>query len=267
MDGYKYKITLCNLLDNKTPSKWMKNPFANENLRLYLSIHHPDYIWLDDRYEGIKAKHHFICLNHIDKGIQLNTFDNIINNHHICKFCAYEQMRDDRILSLDELIDLCKDKNVEYCGRFTKNHETYVQYRCNNHPDYIQEMSLTHFKESKIPCHYCGITSGELKIYEYLKQNNIDHIPQYTFEDCVYKSKLRFDFYLPQYNKCIEYDGEQHYHPVNFSGHDDGGLLSFINTQERDKIKNEYCDTHNIELIRIPYWDYENIEEILSVNI
>ena len=266
-DGYKYKITLTNLLGNKTPSKWMRNPFVVENLRLYLSINCPNYIWLDNEYKGIKAKYRFICLNHIEEGIQYNTFDNIINNHHICKYCSYEKMRDDRVLPLDEVIQLCKNKNVEYYGRYTKNHETYIQYYCKSHPDIIQEMSLTHFRTSNVPCHFCNITSGELKIHEYLLRRHINHIPQYSFDDCVSINKLRFDFYLPEFNTCIEYDGQQHYFPVNFNGSNDNGISDFENTQKRDQIKNDYCQKNNIKLIRIPYWEYNDIENILSAKL
>jgi hypothetical protein len=68
---------------------------------------------------------------------------------------------------------------------------------------------------------------------------------------------------LPDYNICIEYDGIQHFESVDYFG----GELGFINTQMRDNIKNEYCKNNNIKLIRIPYWDYENIDQILTGHI
>ena len=71
---------------------------------------------------------------------------------------------------------------------------------------------------------------------------------------------LPFDFYLPQYNCCIEYDGKQHYLYGGF-GND---LLELMNIKYRDNIKTNYCQQNNIKLIRIPYWDFDNIEEILK---
>ena len=65
----------------------------------------------------------------------------------------------------------------------------------------------------------------------------------------------------------MAYDGQQHFKPVNFNGSQDGGLSSFIETQKRDEIKNRYCKDNNIKLIRIPYWDYENIEKTLQCKI
>ena len=70
---------------------------------------------------------------------------------------------------------------------------------------------------------------------------------------------MPFDFYLPDYNLLIEFDGIQHY---EIRGHF-GGYDGFVDTKIRDTIKNIYCKDNNIDLLRIPYWDYKNIENIL----
>lgn len=268
-EGYKYKITLANLQDNKTPSKWIKNPFNTENALLYLSINYPNYEWIDNiKYNGCKYKHQFICHIHKDKGIQYNTFDNIINNNHVCKYCGYEELGKIKRLGEDKIINLCQIKGLIYYKRYSKNRESWIQYKCPKHINNgIQEMNLTHFKESVIPCKYCGVTAGELKISKYLDSQHIKYETQKTFDDCINSRPLRFDFYLPDSDTCVEYDGQQHFEPVNFSGDKDGGVSAFNKTQKRDKIKNEYCKNHNIKLIRIPYWDYDNIEKILKCKI
>ena len=66
---------------------------------------------------------------------------------------------------------------------------------------------------------------------------------------------MRFDFYLPDYNRLIEFDGEQHYHANG--GWSNENNLALV--QERDKIKNEYALSHNIPLVRIPYWERDKI--------
>ena len=71
--------------------------------------------------------------------------------------------------------------------------------------------------------------------------------------------ELPFDFYLPKYNICIEYDGQQHYKIDCFNN----TLLDLMNLRYRDDIKTNYCQQNNIKLIRIPYWDFDNIESIL----
>ena len=71
-------------------------------------------------------------------------------------------------------------------------------------------------------------------------------------------NQLPFDFYLPKYNSCIEFDGIQHYEPVEHFG----GQESYDYTVKHDKIKNEYCKNNGILLLRIPY--YKNVEEELN---
>lgn len=73
---------------------------------------------------------------------------------------------------------------------------------------------------------------------------------------------LRFDFYLPDYNTIVEFDGLQHFSSVPLWD----GREGLEDRQERDKLKNKYCKKKKIILKRIPYWDLENltIEDILG---
>ena len=109
-------------------------------------------------------------------------------------------------------------------------------------------------------CPKCNSSKGEKAIAKHLKDNDMDFIEQHRFENCKHKKTLPFDFYLPNLNIVIEYDGRQHFEIVEHFG----GLDSFIDTKIRDTIKNIYCKDNNIKLIRIPYWEFENIETILD---
>lgn len=98
----------------------------------------------------------------------------------------------------------------------------------------------------------CGCinrSKGELYIEEILQNFNITFEKQKRFKLCKNKKPLPFDFYIPKYNACIEYDGEQHYKPIDFWG----GKKRFLERQLNDKIKNDFCCENNITLIRIPY--------------
>lgn len=107
----------------------------------------------------------------------------------------------------------------------------------------------------------CQIQSkGESRVEKYLINNNIEYKKQYKFTDCKFYRELPFDFYLPQYNILIEYDGEQHYRILKHWG----GLDSFIERKIRDTIKTIYCKENNIKLIRIYEYDFNNIENILN---
>ena len=95
---------------------------------------------------------------------------------------------------------------------------------------------------------------------KYLDSRNIKYESQYKFNDCKSKTKLPFDFYIPSKNIVIEYDGRQHFEPIDYFG----GFNSFVEGKIRDTIKTIYCKENNIKLIRIAYWDFDNIEEILE---
>jgi very-short-patch-repair endonuclease len=112
-------------------------------------------------------------------------------------------------------------------------------------------------------CPNCKKSKGENIIKEYLLKNNIKFFPQYKFTHCKNKRLLAFDFYLPNYNLCIEYDGKQHFNPIRFFG----GLESFNYMKNNDLIKNKYCIKENIKLLRIKYNEYKHINKILNENL
>ena len=114
-------------------------------------------------------------------------------------------------------------------------------------------------------CPICANSHGEQQIVNFLKEFSIEFIPQYKFEDCKNIRTLPFDFYLPQFNMCIEYDGEQHFRPVNFGGcTDEQAIEAFHETKNNDSIKTAYCKSNNINLLRIKYSDFNKIEKIIQ---
>ena len=109
----------------------------------------------------------------------------------------------------------------------------------------------------------CLLSYYNMYIKKLLAFNKIAHKTEYVV--WIEGSMYRFDFYLPQYNLFIEYDGEQHYRPVRFYKQSDEEMeQTFQETQKRDKIKNRYCEQNQINLLRIPYWEKENIETIIN---
>lgn len=109
----------------------------------------------------------------------------------------------------------------------------------------------------------CLLSYWNLYIKNFLDKQNIENKQEYTIhlDDNYY----RFDFYLPDYNLFIEYDGRQHYEPVKFYKQtDEEAKENLAKTQEHDAAKNKYCEDNNINLLRIPYWETKNIETIIS---
>lgn len=109
-------------------------------------------------------------------------------------------------------------------------------------------------------CPHCQQSKGEKRIESFFQENNILFIKQYKIKDCKNIKSLPFDFYLPQYNILIEFDGKQHYKIVDFFD----GLIGLMNRMYKDNIKTQYCKNNNIQLIRIPYWEFNDIERILE---
>lgn len=120
----------------------------------------------------------------------------------------------------------------------------------------IWNSRIDHILHGDSGCPHCNISKGENKIKNFLIENNIKYMQQYRFDDCKDINHLPFDFYLPDYNTCIEFDGEQHVRPAF-------GEASFYKTVLHDGMKNNYCKWNNINLIRIPHTNFDNIEKIL----
>ena len=107
-------------------------------------------------------------------------------------------------------------------------------------------------------CPKCNESKGEKKISDFLKLHNIEYESEYNIKYARDKHPLRLDFYVG--GVAIEYDGEQHFKPVKHFG----GDSYFKETQQRDCIKNRYCADNGIQLIRISYLEFHNIDAILT---
>lgn len=90
-----------------------------------------------------------------------------------------------------------------------------------------------------------------------LAKLGLTYITEKTFNACVGERKLRFDVYVPELNLCIEYDGPHHTTPMLYGGRtQDEATQALIKQQQHDVIKNEFCERNHIDLIRIPYTEY-----------
>lgn len=111
-------------------------------------------------------------------------------------------------------------------------------------------------------CGHITESYGIKKIKDILTQNNINFITEKTFPTCKFpdtNANARFDFYLPDYNILIEFDGIQHFRKGDENFFSD----SLEKRQEHDKFKTQWCKNNNIILRRIPY----TAEQDLSLNL
>jgi hypothetical protein len=116
-------------------------------------------------------------------------------------------------------------------------------------------------------CPECNTSKGEKRVKEYLDNKGVQFTFQKSYTGLLGNGgfPLLYDFYIPQLNLLIEYQGQQHEHPVDFKGRGkEYAEKCFCTQQEHDERKRKYAQSHNINLLEIWYWDYENIEKILD---
>ena len=187
----------------------------------------------------------------------------------LCIDCARQLGRDYFRFSFDEVKKKCDDLGLELLSTEYKNARSPLLFRCSCGREYITTWENVKC-DGKVRCDYCThkVSSGELAVETWLQDNNVVYEKQKTFDDLVGLAgkKYRYDFYLPEYNLCVEYDGQQHFRTVNFSGSmsEEKLIVNLLDTYDHDCLKNQYCEDNGIDLLRISYKDKDRIPEILS---
>jgi hypothetical protein len=213
-----------------------------------------------------------IPVKHCQKKVKLicnlckNKFE-ICYMHHIhrkqgCPKCSYSNFGKRIARTNDQFILKAIEvhgNKYDYSKCNYKNSKTKVVVVCEKHGDFlISPNNHIHSSSGCLKCNPFKISKGELKIKEFLIDNNIEFYSQKTFKDLFginNKKKLQFDFYLPNYNLLIEFDGIQHYNKKC--------KWYSIQLKENDKKKRRYCKYKNINLLRIRYHNLKKINNIL----
>ena len=218
------------------------------------------YILLAKEYVNAKSKLEYICPAHQEYGAQYITYNNLKQGFG-CKYCGIERVAISKRLSFDKVKEVFAKHDMILLDQEYKNANTPMQYICQHHKEFgVQYMALSNaFKQH---CPHCNRIKGEDKIARYLLNNNIRFTQRKSYDDLrgVGGGKLSYDFYLPDFNLLIEYQGEQHEHPINIFGGDE----QFQVQQEHDLRKMKYAEEHDIELLEIWYYDFPNLEKILD---
>ena len=186
------------------------------------------------------------------------------------KKCIGDKISEKRKIPLVEF----KNKSIDIFGdvfEYTdyKIKHGYITIRCLECNHIFIRTGRDHLHS--LGCPNCSIDKslGEKTIREYLDKCNIVYAREKTFPDLRGTSKyaiLKCDFYLPDLNTVIEFDGIHHYEYFSFSSNKNISDIDKINEMHRrmvnDKIKDDYCYSNGIKIIRIKYT--ENIEERLN---
>lgn len=219
-------------------------------------IHEDKYDYSLVNYVNSRTKVKIVCPTH---GLFEKNSDSHIIQKQGCPECSkierFNKKRMTKEIFIHKSRKIHGDKYIYDNVIYGENNKTKINIICPKHGIFNTKPN-NHLMGYGCPT--CSSSKGELVVLNYLSDNNILNIRQHVFYNCKDKRQLRFDFYLPKYNMCLEYDGEQHFKPLTFFG----GETGLIDRKIKDKIKNEFCLKHNIKLIRIKYDD--NILEILN---
>ena len=257
--GHKWSVTPSHLLsgthcpncDNNLRSK--KQTKSNQQYIEELKVKNPTIISIE-KYNGTHTKIKHQCLK---CGYIWNVEPAKLLSNRGCPQCNGGILKSHNTY-IKDLLEI--NPNIEVLGKYI-NSQTQIEHKCLIH-NYVWNARPNDLLRGK-GCPICKASHGEKEIEKILKKYNVKYYAQYRFEDCKYKRALPFDFYLPDYNMCIEFQGRQHFESVDYFG----GELALKETQKRDNIKREYCLSHNIKLLYILHFEYDNIDNILYDNL
>ncbi len=255
----KYPKDACKHCASKKSREVSIKKYAKKYFDKVRSVcNHLGYILItkENEYTGSGMRVQYICPKH---GLRTTNISNLSNGHG-CLLCADENRGSylkytpndvERIVNeTNENILLNKD-DYKNCYTYNLN----IKCKCGN----VFTTNLTNYIRHNVNrCPACSSkeSNGEFRIRNYLDNNDIEYIQEFRFNDCRDKKPLPFDFYLRDRNLIIEYDGMHHYQKTYYGDYE--------KTVEHDKIKNQYCKDNGIDILRIPFWEYNSIEEILS---
>lgn len=215
-----------------------------------------------EEFKTAHTKIRYICTKH---GIQETPIYNMINLGSRCRKCAWESNGNKCKYSTEEVIN----KISSYYGNKLLNPYEYKDSNVNNliikcgicGKEYSVSLNNYMRYEGKKCSHCFHIrSSAEIRIAKFLDENFIKYEREKKFIDCKDKRSLPFDFFLPDYNLIIEFDGQHHFYQTYTKEH-------FEYTVKHDQIKNNFCKSKGINLLRIPYYDGNDIETIITQKI
>ena len=241
------------------------NKKLNAFNKMIKAFNNSDYILCPMIYINNEEKVPYVCKKHINKGIQWINWAHFQNNRG-CKYCGMESSHDAQRFSYERVKKMVESNGRnKLVGNYTGYSDYNLRITCEDCGEvFVTNLSL--FMNGKTKCNLCNSSKGEQEIARVLKDNNIEFIKEYEIYPKEWENPLRLDFYIPSLKLGIEYDGVQHFKPIDFKGlGKQSANKSFELQVKRDKIKNDYCKRNNIKLVRIPYTDFDIIEDKVKI--
>lgn len=236
----------CGNLSSSSKQKKNRDDIING----FDKVHGGKYDYSKYEYLGNRIKSIIICNFH---GEFLQTSLTHLKGHG-CPKCS-----GNRRLTKEEFIESSRKNHIivyDYSMVNYSNSHIGVEIICPYHGSFLQT-PMIHIRGAGCP--KCNQSKGEKLIEQFLIENNIVYFSQKKFDYCKYINHLIFDFYLPDYNICVEFNGIQHYESVDiFGGRDNLDLI-----RKRDSIKSKYCKENSVGLIIVKQdKKHFNVDEI-----
>lgn len=232
----------CPKCNNKRKGK---KPKTTEQFKKELYDKVGDEYTLIGEYNGAMTK---LNLKHTCGKIWKVTPNAFFSKGNRCFYCRMREHNKNQRKTHEKFVEEVKERyedRYNILSEYTfSNDKILVEHICGT-KWYVKARHLL----SNEVCPHCKKSIGERHVEDYLKNNNIKYETQKTFDGLVYKRNLSYDFYLPEYNILIEYQGLQHYRPIeNFNGEE-----GFRQQKEKDKLKYEYAIKNGFKLIEVDY--------------
>lgn len=225
-----------------------------------------NFTYIDTKRIGNDIVIEFICNNHKEMGAQYMRPGNMNREIKGCKYCAGKNM------PMWYIKEVVRKNNPNVILLEDENRKNYpIKYKCRIHNKEYTSKLLYLMQGGGLPCCNGCQSNGERKVSGVLQDLGLNYEHQYSFDDCCDKNPLCFDAVILNDKNvpicAIEFDGEQHFVPIRFNDSKKSQEEQFLTIRAHDQIKNEYCEKHNIPLIRIPYYEFDNIRDILITKL
>lgn len=245
----------------------MKKLTTEQFVETSTKIHNNKFDYSKSEYQLSRLKVIITCPHHGD-------FSQRPNDHMRgdgCPKCHYHR-----------LADMKRGSKEDFSSRASCVHEYQYDYSYVQYVNAITKVSIVCFEHGRFKqtpdkhlggtgCPKCsnGVSRGEKKIMAVLDGGGIPYEREKRFAalcGATPNSRLRYDFYLPNHNLLIEYDGEHHFFPVRTKGRisESESVIKHERTKINDKKKTKYAKQHGYKMVRIPYTEFNNIESIIS---
>jgi len=249
------------------------NLYAIQNIKLWCKLNNKLFELVSEIYVGKDAILQWRCLKEDCGEIFKMRWGDVFHNECGCSICSGHQVGLSNCLETLNPV-LASEWHPIKNGDLTPFDVTcgsgkLVWWQCSK-CGHEWDAIINNRSSNASGCPKCNNSKAEEKALETLNKYNIPNLLQHKFKNCKDIKSLPFDIATfinsdkIKLRILIEVDGEHHYKPVRFGGISfERAEKKFIECQHHDKIKNNYCINNNIPLLRIPYWDFYKIEEIL----